>query len=70
MLLFIRKLQSEVFFLELYLLLGAVIILLCVIFNRISSRLGVPVLLAFIFLGMVFGSDGVAAAWESSDDEI
>ncbi|MBQ2840455.1 MAG: hypothetical protein IJE70_03825 [Oscillospiraceae bacterium] len=55
---------------ELYLLLGAVIILLCVIFNRISSRLGVPVLLAFIFLGMVFGSDGVAAAWESGDDEI
>ncbi|MBQ6902203.1 MAG: potassium/proton antiporter [Oscillospiraceae bacterium] len=44
---------------ELYLLLGAVIILLCVIFNRISSRLGVPVLLAFIVLGMFFGSDGL-----------
>lgn len=44
---------------EFYLLLGAVAIVLCVIFNRISHKLGVPVLLAFIFLGMVFGSDGL-----------
>ena len=29
------------------------------IFNKISSKLGVPVLLAFIILGMLFGSDGI-----------
>ncbi len=46
-------------FLDLYLLLGALVIVLCVVFNRISQKLGVPVLLAFIVLGMVFGSDGL-----------
>ncbi len=44
---------------DLYLLLGALVIVLCVVFNRISQKLGVPVLLAFIVLGMVFGSDGL-----------
>ena len=42
-----------------YLLVAATVIILCVIFNKISSRLGVPVLLAFIILGMLFGSDGL-----------
>ena len=42
-----------------YLLLAAAVILACIIFNRISHKLGVPVLLAFILLGMFFGSDGV-----------
>lgn len=37
----------------------ALIILLCVLFNRISGKLGIPVLLAFIILGMLFGSDGI-----------
>lgn len=41
------------------LLLGAVVIIVCVIFNKISSRLGIPMLLAFILLGMFFGSDGI-----------
>lgn len=44
---------------DFYLLLGAIAIVLCVIFNRISHKLGVPVLLAFIFIGMLFGSDGI-----------
>lgn len=42
-----------------YVLLAAVIIVACVIFQKISSRLGVPSLLAFILLGMLFGSDGL-----------
>ena len=37
----------------------AIVILLCVFLNRISNKLGIPVLLAFILLGMVFGSDGL-----------
>lgn len=40
------------------LLLGAIVMIACVLFNRISGRLGIPVLLAFILLGMFFGSDG------------
>ena len=42
-----------------FLLLAAAIIVACVIFQKISSRLGVPSLLAFILLGMLFGSDGL-----------
>ncbi|MDO5111522.1 MAG: potassium/proton antiporter [Clostridia bacterium] len=42
-----------------YLLMAAAVIVACVIFNRISSKLGIPTLLAFILLGMFFGADGV-----------
>ena len=41
------------------LLLSALVILACVLCNKLSSKLGVPTLLAFILLGMFFGSDGV-----------
>lgn len=41
------------------LLLTAIIIIICVICNKISDKIGVPMLLAFIFLGMFFGSDGI-----------
>ena len=44
---------------SIYLLTAAIIIVACVIFNKISSKLGIPTLLAFIFLGMFFGSDGI-----------
>ncbi len=42
-----------------YLLVSAVIIFACVIFNKVSRKLGIPTLLAFILLGMFFGSDGI-----------
>ncbi len=42
-----------------YLLTAAIIIIACVLFNKISSKLGIPTLLAFILLGMFFGSDGI-----------
>lgn len=41
------------------LFLCAIIILACLLFNKISNRFGVPMLLAFILLGMFFGSDGI-----------
>ena len=44
---------------SLYLLLVSVVIIFCLVFNKISSRLGIPTLLAFILLGMAFGSDGI-----------
>lgn len=37
----------------------AFIAMLCVLFDKISARLGIPMLLAFILLGMIFGSDGL-----------
>ena len=41
------------------LLLVAGVILVCLLASKFSAKLGVPTLLVFIFLGMVFGSDGV-----------
>ena len=42
----------------LFLLMTAVVILLCIIANRFANRLGMPVLICFIGLGMLFGVDG------------
>ncbi|WP_130836142.1 potassium/proton antiporter [Lachnoclostridium sp. Marseille-P6806] len=41
------------------LLLASVVIFACVLLHRLSARLGIPMLLAFIVLGMLFGSDGI-----------
>lgn len=41
------------------LLLVAAVIVCCVVFNKVSHRLGIPMLLVFIVLGMLFGSDGL-----------
>ena len=43
----------------LFLILIGVVILLCIWLNNISSRIGIPTLLAFIMLGMVFGNNGL-----------
>lgn len=45
--------------LPLLILLAAVVMLTCVAANKLSFRLGIPMLLIFILLGMFFGSDGV-----------
>lgn len=41
------------------LLFISVILLACTLLKRVSGRLGIPALLAFILLGMLFGSDGL-----------
>lgn len=41
-----------------FILLIAVIILLCVVANRFADKIGMPVLIFFIGLGMLFGVDG------------
>ena len=44
----------------LLLLFIATILLLSVLLSKLSAHVGMPVLLAFLFLGMLFGSDGLA----------
>lgn len=41
------------------LLLMALVIIACIVFNKFTTRFGMPTLLAFIVLGMIFGSDGL-----------
>lgn len=41
------------------LLVIAALIVACILCNKLSSRIGVPMLLAFILLGMLCGSDGL-----------
>ena len=41
------------------LLILSFVLILCIMLTKVSSRLGMPMLLAFIILGMLFGSDGI-----------
>ena len=41
------------------LLLVAIVILLCVIAEKFSGKFGMPALILFMFIGMLFGSDGI-----------
>ena len=43
----------------LFLILIGIVILLCIGLNNVSSRIGIPTLLAFIVLGMLFGNSGL-----------
>lgn len=50
------------------LLLIAVVILLCIIANRFANKVGMPVLICFICLGMLFGVDGpMGIAYDNFD---
>ena len=40
-------------------LLSSIIIILCIIVSKVSTKVGVPSLLLFLVLGMVFGTDGL-----------
>lgn len=42
-----------------YLILIASVILLCIICNKISNKIGLPMLFVFLMIGMLFGSDGI-----------
>lgn len=41
------------------LIVCAVVIIICILSNKITSRFGIPMLFAFIILGMLFGSEGM-----------
>ena len=43
----------------LFLLFIAAVIIICILATRLSYKFGVPTLLIFILLGMIFGSDGI-----------
>ena len=44
---------------EAYILISASLFIACVIFSKFGDRYGIPVLLIFIFVGMLAGSEGI-----------
>lgn len=50
------------------LLIGSVLVFVSILFTRSGFRLGVPVLLLFLGVGMLFGSDGVGLQFNSASD--
>ena len=49
----------------LYLLIFSAIVVICIFFNKFSGKFGIPVLLLFLLLGLLCGSqyDGFASNW-------
>ena len=43
-----------------FLILAGIVILLCIMLNGVSDKLGMPMLTVFILIGMFFGSDGIS----------
>ena len=44
---------------EIILLLCAVVIALCIFTNRFTTKIGIPAVLVFMAIGMIFGSEGI-----------
>ena len=44
---------------EFVMLFFSIIIIVCIVGNKLSARIGVPSLLIFLALGMICGSDGI-----------
>ena len=44
---------------SLVILFCAIVILSCIVTNKFSSKLGMPALVFFMFMGVLFGCDGV-----------
>ena len=47
------------FTMENILFLGSVLIFFSILMTKVSHKFGIPTLLIFLFLGMIFGSDGL-----------
>ena len=50
---------------ELLLLVGSILFFISMLVGKAGSKYGVPVLLLFLFVGMIFGSDGFGLAFEN-----
>lgn len=47
-------------------LIGAVLLIVSVLVSKMSARIGIPMLLLFLFVGMFFGSDGLGLEYNDA----
>lgn len=57
-----------IFTAENILLIGAVLIFCSILISKTGYRFGIPTLLLFLLVGMVFGSDGLGLQFNSASD--
>lgn len=50
------------------LLIGAVLLFVCIVLSKASSRFGIPTLLIFLLVGMFFGSDGLGLQFNNVEE--
>ena len=50
---------------EIVLLVGAVLLFISIVVSKTGYRFGIPTLLLFLLVGMVFGSDGFGLQFHS-----
>lgn len=53
---------------EMFLLVGAVLLIASIIAGKTGYRFGIPTLLLFLIVGMLFGSDGLGLQFNNSED--
>jgi potassium/hydrogen antiporter len=55
--------SGPMFAVDQYLLVGSVLLLIGIISSKLSTRVGVPVLVLFLFIGMLAGEDGIGGLY-------
>lgn len=53
--------------LENFLLIGSALLFVSILISKTGYRFGIPVLLLFLFVGMLFGSDGLGIQFENAE---
>ena len=56
-----------IFTAENILLIGSVLIFTSILISKTGYRFGIPTLLLFLLVGMLFGSDGLGLQWRYGD---
>ena len=62
------KINRMIFTAENILLIGSILIFSSILISKTGYRFGIPTLLLFLLVGMLFGSDGLGLEFDSAKD--
>lgn len=54
-----NQFERRIFILSIYIIFVSIILFLCILADKFSGRFGLPALILFIAIGMIFGCDGI-----------